>query len=280
MNLTELQQTKLLLHVARIVPAADRAEWSRFWQAELWCHRHATHVPATTDLHAGLVWDALWIRMERFRCVLRGTAVLYLVTLALACTLALLLATYSIGSWQGVTAHLALDYGLFLVATPLVLLVTFLTAPRRAVHANLTVKHLAPRHAALLRASFFTVKATLHFILAYLVGATLCAPLAVSFPNTAAFLQIPLYVVLSVLALRWSFEDQERRCKHCLRLLESPARVGRPSHNLLEWSGTALVCVRGHGVLSIPELETSWHQSSEWTQAIVDPFTSSTEQLA
>lgn len=280
MNLTESQQTKLLLQVARIVPAVDRAEWSRFWHAELWCHRHSTHVQTTTDLHAGLVWDALWLRMESCRCVLRGTAMLCLLTLALACTLALLLATCSIGSWQGVAAHLVLNYGCFLIATPLVLLVTFLTAPRRAVHANPIVKHRASRHAGLLRASFFTMKAALLFVLAHLLSATLCAPLAVSFPNTAAFLQIPLYVVLSVLALRWSFEDQERRCKHCLRLLEAPARVGRPSHNLLEWSGTALVCLRGHGVLSIPELETSWHQTSEWTQAIVDPFTSGTERLA
>lgn len=280
MNLTEAQQIKLLLQVARIVPAADRAEWSRFWHAELWCHRHANHVRTTPDLHAGLVWDALWIRMERARCVLRGTAVLCLFTLALACTLALLLTTCSIGSWHGVLAHLALDYARFLIATPLVLLVTFLTAPRRAVHATPTAKHLVPRHAGFVRASFFTVKATLLFVIAYLLSATLCAPLAVSFPNPAAFLQIPLYVVLSVLALRWSFEDQERRCKHCLRLLQAPARVGRPSHNLLEWSGTALVCVRGHGVLSIPELETSWHQTSEWTQAIVDPFATSTEQLA
>ncbi len=280
MNLTEAQQTKLLLRVARIVPAADRAEWSRFWHAELWWHQHATHVRTTTDLHAGLVWDALWILMENSRCVLRGTAVLCLLTLALTCTLALLLTTCSIGSWQGVLAHFALDYGSFLVATPLVLLVTFLTAPRRAIHANPTLKHLVARHTGLVRATFFVVKANLLFVLAYLLSAALCAPLAVPFPNTAAFLQIPLYVVLSVLALRWSFEDQERRCKHCLLLLGAPARVGRPTHNLLEWSGTALVCVRGHGVLSIPELETSWHQTSEWTQAIVDPFTPSAEQLA
>ena len=280
MNLTEAQQTRLLVHIGRIVPASDRAEWSRFWYAELWCQRYADPVGTTTDLNAGLVWDALWLRMESCRCSLRGTAMVCLTAIALACTLALLLATCSVGSWEGFTGRLALEYGRFLLASPLVLLVTFLTAPRRAVHAGTTVKHALARCGWLPRAGFFLVKATLLFILAYLLGVGLCVPFAGSFPNTVAFLQIPLYVVLSVLALRWSFEDQERRCKHCLRLLEAPARVGRPSHNLLEWSGTALVCVRGHGILSIPELETSWHQTSEWTQAIVDPFASGNEQLA
>lgn len=280
MNLTEAQQTRLLLRVARIVPAADRAEWSRFWNAELWCHRHATPTQATTDLHAGLIWDALWMRMESSRCALRGTASLCLFTLVLACLLTLVLTTCSVGSFQGVLAQLSLEYGRLLLTTPLVLLVTFLTAPRRSVHANSALRHLAPQRAALRRATFFVVKATSLFVLAYLLSATLCTPLAVPFPNTAAFVRLLLYVVLSVLALRWSFEDQGRRCKHCLRLLSAPSRVGRPSHNLLEWSGTALICVRGHGALSIPELETSWHQTSEWTQVAVDPFTPRSKQLA
>lgn len=280
MNLSEAQETVLLLQVARIVPAADRAEWSRFWHAELWCQRHPAAGRAAADLHAGLIWDALWIRMESSRCALRGTASLCLGALALACGLALLVDICSLGSVHALLGHLVLDRGRFLLATPLVLLVTFLTASRRAVHANSTGKHGLPQHAALLRATFFVLKTASLFVLAYLLSATVCAPLAVTFPNTAALVQILLFVVLSVLALRWSFADQERRCKHCLRLLTEPARVGRPSHNLLEWSGTALVCVRGHGVLSIPELETSWHQSSEWTQAIVDPFAPNTGQLA
>ncbi len=263
MSLTEAQQLKLLLQVARIVPAVDRAEWARFWKAELWCHRRATRGQTSTELHSGFIRDALWLRMEGCRCVLRGTAMLCLLALALACTLALLLALCSIGNWHEVTAQLALNYGRFLFASPLVLLVTFLTASRRAVDADAASKYFAASQTGLLRISFFAGKVVLLFLLAYLVGAALCAPVASLFPNTAEFLQVLLYVVLSVFALRWSFEDQEQRCKSCLRLLKAPARVGRPSHNLLEWSGTALVCVRGHAVLSVPELETSWHQTSE-----------------
>lgn len=276
MTLTDAQEGRLLLRVARIVPAADRAEWTRFWRAELWYFRHAAPPPTTSDLYAGLLRDALWIRVESSRSALRGTAGQCLLTLLLLSSLALLLATCSIGSVHQVVAQLAGEYGRFLLATPLVLLVTFFTAPRRAVHANAPGRLLVPQRAALVRGAYFVAKASALFVLAYLLSASFCASLAISLPNTADFVRILLYVVLSVLALRWSFEDQERRCKHCLRLLDAPARVGRPSHNLLEWSGTALVCVRGHGVLSIPELETSWCQTSEWTQAIVGPFTTRT----
>ena len=48
------------------------------------------------------------------------------------------------------------------------------------------------------------------------------------------------------------------------RSLASPTPVGRPSHNLLEWSGSELICKQGHGALSVPEMETSWCESSEW----------------
>jgi hypothetical protein len=46
--------------------------------------------------------------------------------------------------------------------------------------------------------------------------------------------------------------------------MATPAGVGRPSHNLLEWNGTELTCRHGHGLLSVPEMETSWCRSSHW----------------
>jgi hypothetical protein len=85
-----------------------------------------------------------------------------------------------------------------------------------------------------------------------------------AFPATADFFRIYFFVLFSLIGLRWAIHDQEQRCKHCLHSLATPARVGRPSHNLLEWNGTELNCTRGHGLLSIPEMETSWCQSSRW----------------
>jgi hypothetical protein len=73
-------------------------------------------------------------------------------------------------------------------------------------------------------------------------------------------------VLLALVGLRWAFRDQEQRCKQCLHALATPARVGRPSHNLLEWNGTELSCRHGHGLLSVPEMETSWCESSRWVE--------------
>ena len=83
-------------------------------------------------------------------------------------------------------------------------------------------------------------------------------------PHAADLLQILFFVLFALFAVRWSFHDQEQRCKHCLCSLATPARVGRPSHNLLEWTGTEQTCKWGHGRLSVPEIETSWHQYSRW----------------
>ncbi|MFP5228881.1 MAG: hypothetical protein ACLGXA_14775 [Acidobacteriota bacterium] len=63
---------------------------------------------------------------------------------------------------------------------------------------------------------------------------------------------------------RWILQDQRRRCPECLRRLSSPARVGQASCNFLSWNGTELFCVRGHGLLHIPELATSWCSTQRW----------------
>jgi hypothetical protein len=64
--------------------------------------------------------------------------------------------------------------------------------------------------------------------------------------------------------LRWVLRDQRQRCPVCLRRLTHPARVGQPSRNFLAWNGTELICVAGHGLLHIPEIETSWFNSQRW----------------
>jgi hypothetical protein len=77
-------------------------------------------------------------------------------------------------------------------------------------------------------------------------------------------LQILMFLGLCILALRWVLIDQRQRCPVCLRLLTNPSRVGQPSRNFLEWSGTELICVRGHGLLHVPETPTSWFATQRW----------------
>jgi hypothetical protein len=67
-----------------------------------------------------------------------------------------------------------------------------------------------------------------------------------------------------VFAFRWALVDQRRRCPVCLRLLTNPTRIGRPSQNLLGWYGTELLCSRGHGLLQVPEIPTSWSGTQRW----------------
>ena len=71
---------RLLHTVERIVPAADREEWSRAWQAELWYVHHRRRqrgwqrFAIMSDFAVGLTRDALWLRTESWRSTLSGTA--------------------------------------------------------------------------------------------------------------------------------------------------------------------------------------------------------------
>jgi hypothetical protein len=87
----------------------------------------------------------------------------------------------------------------------------------------------------------------------FLLSADLCQPMHAAAPNVTDFLQIFSFTILALIGLRWALHDHGQRCKQCLRSLASPTPVGRPSHNLLEWSGSELICKRGHGALSIPD---------------------------
>lgn len=68
----------------------------------------------------------------------------------------------------------------------------------------------------------------------------------------------------SVVGFRWALIDQRRRCPACLRLLGSPARIGRPSLNFLGWYGTEFMCMKGHGLLHVPMIRTSWSRTQSW----------------
>jgi hypothetical protein len=78
----------------------------------------------------------------------------------------------------------------------------------------------------------------------------------------------PIYVDLaffgSMFALRWINSDQRKRCPVCLRLLANPVRIGESSRILLEWHGTELMCLRGHGLLYVPEWPAIWSGRQRW----------------
>ena len=64
-------------------------------------------------------------------------------------------------------------------------------------------------------------------------------------------------------------DDEEREDADIRRenqWLALPARVGRPSRNLLEWNGSEMNCKRRHGLLSVSEMETSWCDAIRWIE--------------
>lgn len=256
----------LLRAVEKIVPSAERDDWSRTWRAELWHLHHRSHphpvsiFGISTDLSIGLVRDALWLRTESWRHSYTGTPTLCLASLAGLCLFSTLVSLALNGSWHALTAYLGAPFERSLFEAPLVVFVSFATASDRHIERSSSGKVLSWIKQQLL----FAAKATLILLLAFLSSADIFEPLHMSFPNTAEFLQIFFFAAFALIGLRWAFRDQEERCKQCCHSLGTPARVGRPSHNLLEWNGTELTCKQGHGLLSVPEIETSWCQSSQW----------------
>jgi hypothetical protein len=258
-------ERRLLSTVGRLVPAHEREEWSRTWQAELWYmrqrsrHRHVSPLAGITDLSIGLTRDALWLRTEDWRLAVSDTATLCLVSLLGLSLLSIMVALALAGGWHSLHFYLRDELTRSLMAAPPVLFVLLATAPRR--HSGQSISRWPfwiKRH------FFFVLKTFEILLLAFLLSVDLCIPLHTLIPLTSDLLQLFAFVFFALLGLRWAIGDQEQRCKHCLRSLSTPARVGRPSHNLLEWNGTEQSCKHGHGLLSIPEMETSWCRSSRW----------------
>jgi hypothetical protein len=259
-------ERNLLSAVRTLVPTHEREEWSRTWQAELWHLHHRSRrrqvsaLSGIADLSIGLTRDALWLRTESWRLTFGDTATWCLVLLLGLSMISTLVALALVGSLHSPQLYLRDQLTRSLIAAPPLLFVLFATAPRRHVGQSA----ISQWRFWIKRQLFFVVKTLQILLLAFLLSVDCCIPLHGPVPLSADLLQLFAFVVFALIGLRWAIRDQEERCKQCLRSLTTPARVGRPSRNLLEWNGTELNCKRGHGLLSVPEMETSWCQSSRW----------------
>jgi hypothetical protein len=256
----------LLRAVEQIVPAGERPEWSRTWRAELWHMHHRDrrrkNFGITIDLSIGLTCDALWLRTDSWGRALNGTPILCLASIAGLCVLSTLFGLALNGSWH---AFVQYSRGPFERSTFAAVLVVFVSLAM-ALRGRIELSAPSKGRFGLKRLSFSAAKSALVLLLAFLLSADVWQPIHGAFPNWAGAMQLLTFVPFALIGLRWAFADQERRCKQCLRSLAGPARVGRPSHNLLEWNGTELACKQGHGLLSVPEMETSWCDSSRWVE--------------
>jgi hypothetical protein len=68
----------------------------------------------------------------------------------------------------------------------------------------------------------------------------------------------PAAVAAYLAGFRWALRDQRRRCPVCLRLLANASRSGLPGQILVDYHSTEYFCDRGHSVLRVPEIDTSF----------------------
>jgi hypothetical protein len=251
-----------------MVPLAERDDFLRSWRAELYhmyyCipRRRFSALRLDIDLPLGVASDALWLRTHSLRRSLAGTPVLCIASLLVFSILTFAFAVLSYGGWHAFSLHLIGQAEQCLVAVPIILFVSYSIASFSRVERN-SIPHTLRWINHLL---FAALKTLLAVLLAFLLSVCMARPVYIPLPHAADIVQVLFFVLFALLAVRWCFLDQEQRCKHCLCSLATPARVGRPSHNLLEWNGTEQTCKHGHGHLSVPEIITSWHQYSRWIE--------------
>ena len=249
-----------------VVPPEERADFLRSWHAELFHMHHCvprrrlSTLRLDIDLPFGVASDALWLRTHSLRRSLAGTPALCIASLLVFSILTFAFAVLSYGGWHSFAHHLTRQAEQCLVAVPIILFVTYSIASFSRAELN-SIPH---KLRWINRILFAALKTSLALLLMFLLSVCVACPIYIPLPHAADFVQVLFFVLFALLAVRWCFLDQEQRCKHCLCSLATPARVGRPSHNLLEWNGTEQTCKHGHGHLSVPEIITSWHQYSRW----------------
>jgi hypothetical protein len=115
---------------------------------------------------------------------------------------------------------------------------------------------------------FFVAKSALLLIAACLLAWVSVHSLAISLVGPvypmADGMALWLFLILAIAPLSWSVRDQQKRCRVCLRLLGIPIRIGAPGSILFNWSGTEMVCPKGHGVLYLPDSEAKWLEGDRW----------------
>jgi len=118
-------------------------------------------------------------------------------------------------------------------------------------------------------AAFFAAKTGLLLAVVLLCGIEFTGATSITMLGGTDSLTEPLSTWLFMLGsmgvLVWSIADQRRRCRVCLRRLGMAAQVGCPGCLLLDWAGTELVCMEGHGMLHVPEMAACWQEPDRWT---------------
>jgi len=233
----------VLQTAALLVPREHRRDWLAEWTSELW---YVSRRPLRFCL--GSFRDALWLRQSHGTLAPRLQSPLKCLVFLLA--LAALAAVFFFRT-PG-------PYGEIVRACrrqPAILLTHLLVA----VLAFLIVSALTPtshgeypQSGRIRRGAFLT----LQFVL--LVPLVFWGTFDLAKLLSASGLQPHASLIGYAVAFRWALNDQRRRCPVCLRRLSGSASIGHFAHNFLEWYGTELFCLKGHGLLHVPEIATTY----------------------
>ena len=234
-----------------LVPGPQRAEWLAEWRSELWYARPSGGHMDATAFCLGAFQDALWLRRNGSRCKLRD---IFPLDSPSRC-LFLLAAFAAIGLLIALHRPRPTDpspFRAFLLIVGLACLIVPATTPLSL--GDYPASRHAPSMAIRLRRWVF-LAAKIVLILPMVYAGTLL-------PASNLLIQTLLWGC--AFAFRWVLRDQRKRCPVCLRLLTNPVRVGQRAGWFLEWNCTELMCLRGHGMLNIPENPTSWFGAPLW----------------
>jgi hypothetical protein len=134
------------------------------------------------------------------------------------------------------------------------------------IAAGLNLRLVKPTPQAVL---FFTAKTAAALAAVLLAGLEFTSAASITMIGGTDLATEPLstwlFLMASAAVLSWSIADQRRRCRTCLRRLGMATHVGCSGSLLLNWAGTELVCIEGHGMLHVPEMESSWNEPERWT---------------
>ena len=260
-----LLQQAILRSAALLVPSAERAEWVAEWHSELWYARRTRGTAGATRFCLGAFRDALWFWRNASGCPIRDTVNLgsparclgFLMVLA-ALTL---LVAYQIPGRLPTPEPSSDHLFVFIMVAACVIGLSTGTSLSLDYRAN---RRLPSRSTRLRPWVFLGAKIALILLMSYAPMRYLAyAVTAYPRSRSAGFVVWGVVWGLAV-AFRWCLHDQRERCPVCLRLLGNPVRVGEPAGYFLEWNCTEFVCLRGHGMLYVPECHTSWFATPRW----------------
>lgn len=130
---------RLLAVTQWLVPANDREDWVRSWQAELWYRSHQRNSRPVPALLFGVIQDALWLRTETLSRALTGTPTLCILLLVCLLVLATIPAIVVAGSLHAFALMLVANLTRIAAESSLVAFVS-IAAAVTSLEENLSIR--------------------------------------------------------------------------------------------------------------------------------------------